>query len=164
VEALCLDNLGGAWVATSQSLYLLGAAGSVEEINTFNSPLLSLNISGLDCDTEQGLVYIATTDHGLWQVELSSGLQGDGSAPVLYPNPFLPADHGTVRVAGIPDETAQMRVFDLSGSLVYESEPVRRSLLGWDGSAGTGSAASGTYIVIVRQGGSSWLLKLALVR
>ncbi|MGM0628359.1 MAG: hypothetical protein ACQETZ_09385 [Candidatus Fermentibacterota bacterium] len=164
VEALCLDNLGRAWVATSQKLYLVDAGGSVEEISTFNSPLLSLNISALDCDTEQGLVYVATTDHGLWQIELPSGLQGDGSAPVLYPNPFLPADHGTVRVSGIPDETAEMRVFDLSGSLVYESEPVRRSLLGWDGSAGAGSAASGTYIVIVRQGGSSWLLKLALVR
>ncbi len=164
VEALCVDNLGGAWAATSDVLYRVAAEGTVEEINTFNSPLLSLHISSLDCDTEQGLVYVATTDHGLWRIELASGLQGDGSAPVLYPNPFLPSIHGSVRVAGLPDETTGMRVFDLSGSLVYESQPASRSQLGWDGTAATGPAASGTYMVLVEQGGSSWLLKLAVVR
>lgn len=164
VEALCLDGLGGAWAGTSKGLYRVDADGSVEEMNTFNSPLLSLEVSALDSDPEQGLVYVATTDHGLWRIDLDGGLQGDGTHPVLYPNPFLPATDGTVRVAGLADQTTRMRVFDLSGSLVYESQPAPRSQLAWDGQTESGQAASGTYMVMVRQGGSSWLLKLALVR
>ena len=164
VEALCLDNLGAAWASTSQALYRVDADGAVEEINTFNSPLLSLDITAMDCDTERGLLYIATSDHGLWEVELESGLQGDGSGPVLFPNPFLPEVDGVVRVAGLPDEATTFRVFDLSGSLVYESQPTSRSQLTWDGSTASGTAASGAYIVVVEQGAVSWLRKLALVR
>jgi ligand-binding sensor domain-containing protein len=164
VASVCPDNRGGVWVATSSALYRIGPDDQVEEITPFNSPLLSLSISGLDCDTERGLLYVATTDHGLWEVDLGDGLQGDGSGPVLYPNPFLPDRDGALRVAGLSDLPTTLRVFDLSGSLVYESQPADRSELSWDGSAEAGPAASGTYMVLVEQQGSRWLRKLAVVR
>jgi len=164
VEAVCPDNRGGVWVATSTALYRIGCQDEVDELTTFNSPLLSISISALDCDTERGLLYVATRDHGLWEVDLGGGLQGDGAGPVLYPNPFLPDRDGVMRVAGLADLPTTIRVFDLSGALVYESQPADRSQVSWDGSAGAGSAASGTYMVLVDQQGSRWLRKLAVVR
>lgn len=164
VSDVVVDNLSAVWAATNQAVYRITWDGNCEELSPLSSPLLSTDVRAMACDTELGLLY-AATDHGLWRLTLEAGLQGDGSGPSLFPNPFLPDRGEYLRVAGIPDEPTSLRVFDLDGHLVYESQSRSRSALSWDGRTASGSrAATGTYIVSVSQGGRCWLIKLALIR
>ncbi|MBD3368764.1 T9SS type A sorting domain-containing protein [Candidatus Fermentibacteria bacterium] len=164
VGEVTVDNLSAVWAATEEAVYRILWDGDWEEFNPLSSPLLSTNVRAMTCDREAGLLYMAT-DHGLWRLTLESGLQGDGSSPSVFPNPFLPGRGEVLRVAGIPDEPTSLQVFDLDGSLVYESQSRNRSALSWEGRTAAGSkAASGTYLVRITQGGSFWLVKLALIR
>jgi hypothetical protein len=164
IGALCADNLGGIWAAGSAALYRIAPDGSIESYNRYNSPLLSTAINGMDCDFDAGTVYLAT-DHGCWAMHLGQGMAGDGSGATVFPNPFLPGDGQVLGVAGIQDLPTSIRVFDLSGRLVYESAFPGRDEIAWDGGDSGGSPASaGIYMVEVVQQDMAVRLKLALVR
>jgi ligand-binding sensor domain-containing protein len=157
------DHLGAVWAAGTDALYRLGANGAVEAYNTYNSPLLSTVIYGLAGNANAGLLYLAT-DHGLWSLDLGSGLS-EGSGAVLFPNPFLPGRGDLLGVAGMPDLPTSIRVFDLTGRLVYESSFPDRDSIAWNGADTDGEpVATGVYVVEVAQAGAAELLKLAVVR
>ncbi|MBD3277867.1 MAG: T9SS type A sorting domain-containing protein, partial [Candidatus Aegiribacteria sp.] len=164
VQMLCVDNLSSLWASSPDALFRLRPDGSVEEYNTYNSPLQSLNIRHAACDYDQGLLYLVT-DHGLWRLHLEQGLEGNIRSASVFPNPFLPGDGYDLGVAGLPDQPFDFRVFDLTGNLVYESASQSRDSFAWNGIDSQGSPiASGTYIVELVQEGNSVFIKLAVVR
>ncbi len=164
VCALSADNLGGLWAATGDALFRILSDGTIEEYNRFNCPLLSIDIRGMACDPDNGLLYLATGD-GLWVLDLGEGLSSGQYGPVVYPNPFLPGRGEVLGVAGVPDVPTVLRVFDLTGALLYESESSGRDGIAWNGIDMDGfHVASGTYYVQVVQEGTAHLVKLAIVR
>ena len=164
VAMLCFDNLSALWVASGSGLQRIYSDGTVEEYNTLNSPLQSLDIRHADVDMDNGFLYLAT-DHGLWKLRLEQGMSGELQDATVYPNPLLPGDGQVMGVAGLPDEPFDIRVFDLSGALVYESLSQRRDDFAWDGvDLEGGAVSSGSYIVRITQGGADRFVKLAVVR
>lgn len=163
VGALAEDFTGSIWLA-GDLLYRIGPDGSTEEYGPLNSPLLGQDIHDMAVDAGEGLLYLAT-GYGLWVVDVGTGTGGDGGGAAVYPNPFRPGDGEVLGVAGIPDAPTTIRVFDLSGVLVYECSSPDRDALAWGGLDSGGSGVpSGIYIVEVSQDGLHDTVKLAVVR
>jgi len=164
VAMLCVDNLSSVWAASGEGLFRILPDGSVEEYNTINSPLQSLDIRYATCDPDAGFLYLVT-DHGMWRLHLEEGMGGDLSSSTVYPNPFLPGDGQLLGVAGLPNTPVDIRVFDLTGALVYESLSRYRDDFAWNGTDMDGNpVSSGTYMVRLTQDGADRYLKLAVVR
>ncbi|GEM_PF-461819 len=164
VTMLCFDNLSTLWSAGGNGLFRIFSDGDIETYNTTNSPLQSLDVKYAACDPGEGYLYLAT-DHGLWRLHLEQGIGGETKTAVVYPNPFVPGIHRVLGVAGIPDTPFDFSLFDLAGSLVYESHSRNRDDFAWDGMDMNGKPVpSGTYIVRITQDGTLRLVKLALVR
>ncbi len=164
VSMLCFDNLSCLWAASGEGLFRIYPDGTIEEYNTINSPLQSLDVRNAVCDFDNGLLYIVT-DHGLWKLTLEQGMSGSLGTAAVYPNPFIPGDGQVLGVAGLPDDLFDIHLFDLTGQLVYESLSQHRNTFSWDGYDMDGNlAASGTYIVQVSQNSNHRFIKLAIVR
>ncbi len=166
VIALKCDDLGSVWVSTSQGLKrFFRTSGVIEEYTTFNSPLIEDNIYAFAVDSDNGYLWMAT-DHGFWQGMLESGLSGNGSSAVVYPDPFVPGNGDILGIAGISDTPAEVSIYDLKGSLVFEYLSTGRDDIAWDGLNISGDpAASGIYFLHIDQRDSeAGLLKFALVR
>jgi|WetSurMetagenome_2_1015567.scaffolds.fasta_scaffold00771_16 hypothetical protein len=163
ISALACDHLGAVWAAGSDALYRVDSDGSTTAYDQYNSPLPTTTIYGLACDSDAGILY-ACGEAGLWGLDLGSPLSGSSGA-VLYPNPFVPGRGEVLGLAGIPDGQLTLRVFDLSGKLVYECDFPGRDSVAWDGDDSDGNpAAAGIYVVEIRREGASDLRKLAIVR
>jgi len=164
VSALHFDNLSCLWAVSGSGLYRIYPDGLVEEYNTYNSPLQSLDIRQIACDEDNGFLYFVT-DHGLWKLTLEQGMSGSLETATVYPNPFLPGNGQILGVAGLTDEELDIQMFDLTGNLVYESLSQRRETFSWNGTDLNGNpVASGTYIVRISQNGNDRFIKLAIVR
>lgn len=105
---------------------------------------------------------------GFGVVELSSdalGLEGGGfpSGPALTvvadPSPCTGAV--TFALAGLGEGTADVRVFDQTGRLVYGTSASAGSQAVWDAS---GETPSGVYIVLVREGGRAATARFVVLR
>lgn len=165
VNSLGLDNLSCLWVSTTDALFRIYPDGAVEEYNTLSSPLQTLDIRGMGCDSDNGYLYIVT-DHGLWKLTLETGMSGELSTAVVYPNPFCPDNSSEILgIAGIPDTPLIIRIFDLTGKLVYYSESAGRDEFFWNGKDNDGNiVAAGTYIIQIIQNEETHLTKLAIFR
>ena len=166
IEALECDEVGRVWISTGSSLKrYFRSTGLVEEYTTFNSPLLECVVYAMTVNSDEGYLWLAT-DHGFWRGTLESGLTGDGSAAVVYPDPFIPGRGDILGVAGIPNSPAEIQIYDLRGLLVYENFAGSRDEIVWDGvTSGGEDAASGVYFLQINQTDSDTeLLKFALVR
>lgn len=166
VLALACDGFGSVWVSTADGLKrYFPSTGIVEEYTQFNSILPVCSINAMTTNDNDGEIWLAT-DHGLWKGELESALSGDGSDAQVYPDPFIPGRGDVLGIAGIPDEPAEMKVYNLTGDLVFEYSSTGRDDFAWDGNTAYGeTVASGIYMLLVRQGdGVPLQFKFALVR
>ena len=164
-QVLC-DGLGSVWLATSEGLRrYFPSTGNLESYTSFNSPLPEGVIYSFALDSGGGYLWMAT-DHGMWRGKLETGLDGEGSGALLYPNPFIPGRGDVLGISGVPDEPAVFTIFDLTGNPVFEYSSQGRDDFAWDGRTADGlPAASGVYMVFVESGSYSVpLLKIALVR
>jgi ligand-binding sensor domain-containing protein len=166
VSALAADHMGSIWVASASGLKrYFPASGVLEEYTPFNSPFPGGTISAMEVDPDRGHLWMAT-EHGLWKGVLESGLFHDDPQAMIYPNPFIPMDHGVMGLSGIPDVPVLLRIFDLTGTLVYEYSSPDRDSAAWNGVTDSGvPAASGVYIAAVSpQGLDTFMIKFTLVR
>jgi len=166
IEALVCDELGSVWVSTSDGLKrYFESTGTVEEYTSFNSVLPVCTIYAMSVNSDDGEIWLST-DHGLWRGELETALSGDGSDARVYPDPFIPGRGEVLGIAGIPDEPSEIKVYSLTGSLVFEYSSSGRDDFAWDGNTSDGeTVASGIYMLLVTQGDLEPLhLKFALVR
>lgn len=149
VIAIEVDGANRKWVAPrGAGLFLISADGQ-EQIVRYtedDSPLLNDNISDLTMHPETGELFIAT-ESGL------QSLQTDATEPEtaissirVFPNPVKPGYNGLISFSGLTDE-AYVRVTDVSGNLVFETESKGGTAV-WDGKDRGGSkVTSGIYLI-----------------
>lgn len=83
----------------------------------------------------------------------------------VYPNPFRPAEHGEVKIAGLPPQT-MVQVLDETGRLICElRETSGAGRVAWDGrDSRQRPVASGIYLLRATTGGRETYAKIALLR
>lgn len=158
-SAIVIDRRETRWVATSNGILKVTAAGAVSVLDTGNSDLISDDILDAALDPVSGDLLFATRLG--WSRLRPGGATGadDGSGLFLYPNPFFPWDATggvTVRVGG--GTAAEALVTDLLGRPVARFDPET----GWDATDQQGRLVSpGVYLVVVD---GREVLRLAVVR
>ncbi|MBN1434355.1 hypothetical protein JW921_06300 [Candidatus Fermentibacterales bacterium] len=166
IRTLDFDGAGRLWCSGSAGVFVLDE-GSVTLYDSSNSPFIPGNRAEPEFsffDQSSGNLYISSSS-GLWIVHAGTG-GGEPGEAWFYPQPFLPAEHGLLRVSGLPEGIPlSVDFFTLSGehtgSLRSESGPAEWT---WNGSFDGGAAASGVYVGVIRQGSTVVVGKIALVR
>jgi ligand-binding sensor domain-containing protein len=162
VNDLALDSDGNLWIATSAGLALLDREGSLQVFTTRDG-LVDDRVSCLAWDPAQGAIW-AGTARGISRV-----VAGGGAAPgfsgrtFVYPNP-LREGGGRLRLGGLTD-AIEGEIRDPAGRVVrrFRADPSSEEI--WDlRRADGGPAAPGIYLVVLRDGDATRILRVALLR
>jgi streptogramin lyase len=168
ITALLIDGANNLWVGTHVGLSHLSAADfSWTHYTSENSGLVSNDITTLALDSETGILYIGT-NQGI------SSLNTPYSRPLteladlsIYPNPYLPAEHGNVTIDNL-SENVTVVIFTSGGYQVrvFNPDQVYGRSIRWDGRDSSGNpVASGIYLVVSKtEDGQTRADKLALIR
>jgi hypothetical protein len=106
--------------------------------------------------------YLSSSPWVMWDL-------GATSAPVVYPNPFLPGTHPSVSFAMTADR-GTLSIFNSAMELVYSAEKsaeqkLGRTVVSWDGKSSAGTlAASGVYFFVLDAADKSTTGKFVIVR
>ncbi len=146
-----VDGSNNKWISTATSgVFYLSSNGqeTIHRFTTDNSPLPSNSVQDITIDDFTGVVYFATTD-GLVAFNGSSTAPRENLENVYsFPNPVRPNFTGNVTIDGLT-ANANVKITDISGSLVFETTSEGGSVL-WDTSAfGKYKVASGVYLILV---------------
>lgn len=155
VNWMCIDPAGRKWVATQNSgLFLVSAAGDriLKQINTDNSPLLTNEITAVECDPHSNTIYVGTTQ-GLYSfLGDSSAPQEDFSNVLAYPNPVRPDFFGPVTISGLMDHSL-VKIADAAGNVVWQTRS-QGGMATWDVTGTDGQRVrSGIYYAYVSTDG-----------
>lgn len=155
VNWMCIDPAGRKWVATQNSgLFLVSAAGDriLKQINTDNSPLLTNEITSVECDPHSNVIYVGTTQ-GLYSfLGDSSAPQDDFSNVLAYPNPVRPDFFGPVTISGLMDHSV-VKIADAAGNVVWQTRS-QGGMASWDVTGPDGQRVrSGIYYAYVSTDG-----------
>lgn len=164
VKAIVADASGRFWCLGTTSIWCVDG----NEVFTWdeeNSPFLPTsrveNEFGF-WDPVEGDVCFSSLI-GLWRLGVAGGMY-EGASPVFYPQPFVPASDGSVHMAGISGGPVSVKIFSLDGRFLTEIRADQTIEWSWDGTAGTGTVASGVYMTLVQIGESSWTCRMAVIR
>lgn len=166
VQTIAVDGANRKWVGTKNGLWLLSPEGDkiIYRFTQDNSPLLGNDIKKLAINPVSGELFIATTN-GICSFRSTATEGGNTQANVLvFPNPVPAGFNGTIAIRGLSNN-ALVKITELSGQLVYQTRALGGQAI-WDGKQYTGSkAASGVYLVIVRDdsGKEKLVTKLVLL-
>lgn len=155
VNWICIDPAGRKWVATQNSgLFLVSAAGDriIKQINTDNSPLLSNEISAVECDPHTNTVYVGTPQGLYTFLGDASAPQDDYSDILAYPNPVRPEYTGPVTISGLMDHSV-VKIADAAGNVVWQTR-AEGGMATWDPTGPDGRRVrSGIYYAYVSTDG-----------
>ena len=126
INDLAVDGANRKWFATNNGAFLMSADGTeqIQHFTSDNSPLFSNNILCIAIDNENGDVYFGT-DLGII-VYRSDATEGNAEGNLsdtafIFPNPVRENFSGVVAIQGLAYH-AQVKITDLAGVLVYETE------------------------------------------
>ncbi|HET7903400.1 MAG TPA: hypothetical protein VFM17_02460 [Candidatus Eisenbacteria bacterium] len=162
VNDLAIDSERGVWIASSAGLLRVAATGTVESFDV-DDGLASTDVLGLAWDDGRDVLW-ALTAGGVSEVHPGFGDRfsfDDGS--YLYPNPVGPSS-APVRLGGISGEV-RGEIRDLSGARVrgFRADPASPEF--WDlRDDGGNLVAPGVYLVVLRQGDFTRVLRVAVTR
>jgi ligand-binding sensor domain-containing protein len=162
VRDLALDSEGNLWVATSAGIARVEASSGVVESWSALDGLAGDDVQSLAWDSGRGVLWVGTTD-GISEIFPSAGSSGFSDRSYLYPSP-LGSSATALRLGGITDEVVG-EVRDLTGALIrrFRCDPAHNEV--WDLRLANGSpATSGIYVVVLRAGDRSRILRAAVVR
>jgi len=162
VKDLVLDSDGNLWVATSGGLARVEAVTGVVESWSALDGLAGDDVQSLAWDSGRGVLWAGTSD-GISEIFPGAGSSGFSDRSYLYPSP-LGATATALRLGGITDEVFG-EVRDLTGALIrrFRCDPAHNEV--WDLRLANGSpAAPGVYVVVLRAGDRSRILRTAVVR
>jgi ligand-binding sensor domain-containing protein len=168
ITALVVDGANNVWVGTSAGLCLFTQDSYQCTLFTEeNSGLVNNQVNTLALDPESGILYIGTVN-GLSSLYTPySEPRAELSELAVYPNPFIPEEHGSVAIDDLAEDVA-VHIFTTSGYLVrsYSQDQVYGRRILWEGTNQEGEpVAGGIYLVVVsKENGESRLGKVALVR
>ena len=162
INDLELDSGGNLWVATAAGIARIDAAsGGLEHWGTADG-LIADDVRALAWDSSRGILWVGTAA-GISEIVPGSGGGGFSDQSYLYPNP-LGSTGSALRLGGITDQvTGEVR--DVTGSLIrrFQCNPAQNQV--WDLRLANGSmAAPGIYLVVLRDGDRSRILRAAVVR
>ena len=163
IRDLALDTGGNLWIATLVGLARVDAATGSVELWRVADGLVSDDIQCLAWDAGRGVLWVGTGE-GISEVRPgdTSG-PGFDAATYVYPNPLDSGATG-LRLGGITDEVSG-EIRDVTGALIrrFTCDPARNEV--WNLTLADGSrAAPGVYLVVLRDGSESRILRAAVVR
>jgi ligand-binding sensor domain-containing protein len=163
IRDLTLDSGGNLWIATLLGLARVDAVTGGVEVWRVTDGLVSDDVRCLAWDSGRSVLWVGTAD-GISEVR-----PGDASGPgfdarsYVYPNP-LAAGATALRLGGIDDEVSG-EIRDAAGGLIrrFTCDPARNEV--WDLTLANGSrAVPGIYLVVLRDGSDSRVLRVAILR
>jgi hypothetical protein len=161
VNDLALDFDGNLWIATLAGLARLDRDGTLETFTTEDG-LIDDRIACLAWDASRGALW-AGTAHGISRIVPGGGTgPGFDDGTYAYPNPLRPGD--VLRVGGLTD-AIDGEIRDPAGRVVrrFRADPTADVI--WDlRRTDGGPAAAGVYIVVLRDGDATRLMRVALLR
>ncbi len=151
VQTIAVDGANRKWVGTKNGLWLLSPEGDkiIYRFTQDNSPLLGNDVKKLAINPISGEIFIATTN-GICSFR-STATQGVSTQEnvLVFPNPVPAGFNGTIAIRGLSNN-ALVKITELNGHLIYQTRALGGQAI-WDGKQYTGNkAASGVYLVIVR--------------
>jgi hypothetical protein len=163
VNALAADPRGIVWIGTGAGLVRVEeAAGSIERFTTA-AGLVDDDVRALAWDEERGVLW-AGTARGISRILPSAeGTPAFDDGAYVYPNP-LGRTSGLLRIGGLAGEaTGEIR--DVTGKLIHRFRADPASNVVWDLRGPGGEAvAPGVYLVVLRDGPRTRILRAAVVR
>ncbi|HQR93031.1 MAG TPA: two-component regulator propeller domain-containing protein [Sediminibacterium sp.] len=151
VQTIAIDGANRKWVGTKNGLWLLSPEGDkiIYRFTQDNAPLLGNDIKKLAIEPISGELFIATTN-GICSFRSTATEGGSTQENVLvFPNPVPAGYNGTIAIRGLSNN-ALVKITEPNGQLVYQTRALGGQAI-WDGKQYTGTkAASGVYLVIVR--------------
>jgi ligand-binding sensor domain-containing protein len=132
------------------------------------TPLPDQSVTSIYVDPVTGSIWIGTATAGIARLDLTGrvDVEGDRVSLQAYPNPWRPATNSTLTFLAIPPaETSTIRIYDLSGDLVYEGVNLTGTKT-WNGkNSANQSVRGGTYLMKARStNGRLYEQKVAIVR
>jgi ligand-binding sensor domain-containing protein len=168
ITAIMVDGANNLWTGTNMGV-------SIFSINTYswthyteeNSGLVDNDVISLALNPNSGMIYIGT-NHGLSALDTPfSEPRAELSDLKVYPNPFIPAEHGYLTIDNLSSNVS-IHIYSTSGYLVrgFAQNDVHGRQVFWDGKNRQGErAASGVYIIVAQaEEGENRMTKVALVR
>lgn len=123
ITAIEVDGGNRKWIGTTSGLWLFNPSGTelISHFNTENSPLFSNNILDIEIHDVTGEVFIST-DAGLISYRGTASEGKDEFEDVqVFPNPITTDFDGVLTITGLV-ENANIKITDISGKLVYETQ------------------------------------------
>lgn len=163
VRDVAADPRGIVWLATAVGLVRFDHAAATAERFTTDDGLVDDDVWAVAWDEARGLLWAATA-HGASEIHPeTAGEAAFGPDAYVYPNP-LAAGSGPLRVGGLTGAVSG-EIRDLTGRRVrgFHADPVANAV--WDGTAGDGTpAAPGVYLILLRDGDRTRILRAAVIR
>lgn len=126
INDIAVDGANRKWFATNNGVFLMSADGNnqIYHFTKDNSPLFSNNILCLGIDSNNGDVYFGT-DLGIivYRNDAIEGIENGNLSDTafIFPNPVRENFSGVVAIQKLAYQS-QIKITDLSGALVYETE------------------------------------------
>jgi sugar lactone lactonase YvrE len=168
ITSISVDGANRKWVGTASSgAFLLSPEGTVliNNYNEQNSPILSNSIKSIAIDSKSGDVWFGTSK-GIVSYR-GNATEGEKKFTSVYafPNPVREDFTGNVTITGLIRDS-QIRITDISGNLVYETES-NGGEASWDLKTYNGKRVStGVYLVFCasNDGSESTVTKMLVIR
>lgn len=167
ITAIAVDGGNRKWLGTRRGVWLVSADGTeiLRNFTTANSPMVSDVIISIGVNNETGEVFFGT-EKGIMSYRGDAVAGGLTHGDVyVYPNPVREDYKGPISITGLVRD-ANVKITDVSGSLVYESKAAG-GLATWNGKNFKGrSVASGVYLVYSSNsdGTETFITKLLIIR
>jgi len=168
ITSIAVDGANRKWIGTNSSgVYHLSPDGTnrLKNFNETNSPILSNSIVSLAIDNKTGEVWLGTSK-GIQSVRGEATTGGEKFSKVYtFPNPVREDYYGNVTITGLMRDS-QIRITDISGNLVYETES-DGGQASWDLKTYNGKrVATGVYLVFCSSsdGSQSAVTKMLVIR
>lgn len=151
VQCIAVDGANRKWIGTKNGAWLLSPEGDkiIYRFTAENSPLLGNDVKRIAVNPVTGEVFLSTI-YGICSFRSTATEGGTVNNNVLvFPNPVPPGYNGSIAIRGLT-ENALVKITELNGRLVYQTRALGGQAI-WNGSNYMGGkAASGVYLVIVR--------------
>lgn len=151
VQCIAVDGANQKWIGTKNGAWLLSPEGDkiIYRFTAENSPLLGNDVKRIAVNPVTGEVFLSTI-YGICSFRSTATEGGTVNNNVLvFPNPVPPGYNGSIAIRGLT-ENALVKITELNGRLVYQTRALGGQAI-WNGfNYMGGKAASGVYLVIVR--------------
>ena len=161
--SLANDPRGVVWIGSAAGLIRLDHATGTLERFTAADGLVSDDVRALAWDEAKHVLWVGT-GQGISQVRPSEeGAPAFDDGAYAFPNPLGPSS-APLRIGGLQG-AAEGEVRDATGALVRRFHVNPASDVAWDGRTADGSPArSGIYLIVLRDGARTRILRAAVVR